>query len=265
MFGFNRAKTTVVAAAATAAAAAAALLGAPSAVAAPQPIVGGSTTTASAYPYVMQITNASQSQFCGGTLVAANKVVTAAHCMVGRSTGNTRVVGGRTFRNGTNGTVSQVSRIWIHPSYNSSTMSSDVAVLTLSTSMPYTTAPYVTASQTGVYAAGTTARILGWGTTSSGGSSSNQLRTATVPIVSDASCGSSRSYGSEYIASSMVCAGYTSGGVDTCQGDSGGPLMVNGVLAGITSWGYGCADARYPGVYTRLTTFSNTVAAQIAS
>lgn len=63
----------------------------------------------------------------------------------------------------------------------------------------------------------------------------------------------------------MVCAGYSSGGVDTCQGDSGGPLMIGGVLAGIVSWGYGCADAQYPGIYTRLTTFSNTVAAQIAS
>jgi secreted trypsin-like serine protease len=140
-----------------------------------------------------------------------------------------------------------------------------VAVLTLSTSMPYTTASYVDSSDTGVYAAGTTARILGWGTTSSGGSSSNQLRTATVPTVSNSVCGSSSSYGSAFKASDMVCAGYTSGGVDTCQGDSGGPLIIGGVLAGITSWGYGCADAQYPGIYTRLTTFSNTVAAQINS
>lgn len=265
MFGFNRAKKTLVAAAATAAASAAALLAAPGAVAAPQPIVGGSTTTASAYPYVMQITNASQSQFCGGTLVSPTKVVTAAHCLVGRTTGNTRVVGGRTYRNGTNGTVSQVSRIWIHPNYNSSTMTSDVAVLTLSTSMPYSTVPYVSSSQTGVYAAGTSARIIGWGTTSSGGSSSNQLRTATVPIVADSTCGSSSSYGSEFIPSSMVCAGYSTGGVDTCQGDSGGPLMVGGVLAGVVSWGYGCAQAQYPGVYTRLTTFSSAVAAQVHS
>ncbi|MFE7836171.1 S1 family serine peptidase [Streptomyces sp. NPDC057474] len=265
MFGFNRVKKSMVAAAATAAAAAAALLTAPGAVAAPQPIVGGTTTTASAYPYVMQITNASQSQFCGGTLVSPTKVITAAHCMVGRTTSSTRVVGGRTYRNGTNGTVSTLSKIWIHPSYNSSTMTSDVAVLTLAVAQPYTTASYVSASQTGVYAAGSTARIIGWGTTSSGGSSSNQLRTATVPVVADSVCGSSSSYGSEFVASSMVCAGYSSGGVDTCQGDSGGPLMIGGVLAGIVSWGYGCADAQYPGIYTRLTTFSNTVAAQIAS
>jgi secreted trypsin-like serine protease len=273
MFGLTRARSSAArkpsvakksaVALAVGAAAATALAGAPSAVAAPNPIVGGTTTTTSSYPFMMQITDASQNQFCGGTLVAPTKVVTAAHCMVGETTSSVRVVGGRTYLNGTNGTVARVSRIWIHPNYSDATNGEDVAVLTLSTSMPYTTAKYVTSSQTGVYAAGTTARVLGWGTTRENGSSSNQLRTATVPTVSDSSCASS--YGSDFVASEMVCAGYTSGGVDTCQGDSGGPLLIGGVLAGITSWGEGCARAGYPGVYTRLTTFSNLVTTQVNS
>ena len=181
--------------------------------------------------------------------------------MVGETTSSVRVVGGRTYLNGTNGTVARVSRIWIHPGYRSVTRGDDVAVLTLSTSMPYGTASYVSSSDTSVYAAGTSARIIGWGTTYSGGSSSNQLRTATVPTVSDTSC--SGSYGSRYVRSDMVCAGYASGGVDTCQGDSGGPLLIGGRLAGITSWGDGCAAAGSPGVYTRLTTFSADVTAQV--
>ncbi|MFD6997823.1 S1 family peptidase [Streptomyces mirabilis] len=263
MFGLNRAKKTAALCVATAAAAATALLGAPGAVAAPQPIVGGTTTTTTAYPFMMQITDASQNQFCGGTLVAANKVVTAAHCMVGETTSSVRVVGGRTYLNGTNGTVSKVSKIWINPDYTDATNGDDVAVLTLSTSMSYTPASYVASTDTGVYATGATARIIGWGTSSESGSSSNQLRTATVPIVSNSSCAGS--YGSEFVASDMVCAGYTSGGTDTCQGDSGGPLLIGGVLAGITSWGNGCAEAGYPGVYTRLTTFSNLVKTQINS
>ncbi|MEV7199380.1 S1 family peptidase [Streptomyces griseoluteus] len=263
MFGLRRARKTAVTVLATAAAAATALVAAPAASAAPQPIVGGTTTTTTAYPYVMQITDASGSQFCGGTLVSANKVVTAAHCMVGESTSSVRVVGGRTYLNGTNGTVSRVSKIWVNPDYTDATRGDDVAVLTLSTSMPYTPVSYVSSSQTGVYAAGTTARILGWGTTSESGSSSNQLRTATVPTVSDSSC--RNSYGSDFVQSDMVCAGLTSGGVDTCQGDSGGPLIIGGVLAGITSWGEGCAEAGYPGVYTRLTTFSSLVTAQVNS
>ncbi|MGV9992302.1 S1 family peptidase [Streptomyces sp. NPDC003374] len=263
MFRLTRARRTAAALTAAGAAAATALLTAPTAVAAPEPIVGGTTTTTTAYPFVMQITDAAGNQFCGGTLVAARKVVTAAHCVVGETTSSVRVVGGRTYLNGTNGTVSKVSRIWVNPDYTDATNGDDVAVLTLSTSMPYSTARYVSASDTGVYAAGTTARILGWGTTSESGSSSNQLRTATVPVVSDASCRGS--YGSDFVASDMVCAGYSSGGVDTCQGDSGGPLLIGGVLAGITSWGNGCAEAGYPGVYTRLTTFSGLVSAQVAS
>ncbi|MHB9858090.1 S1 family peptidase [Streptomyces sp. YIM S03343] len=263
MFGIDRARKTAAVLAATAAATATALLSAPTAEAAPEPIVGGTTTTTTAYPFMMQITDSSGSQFCGGTLVAAKKVVTAAHCMVGETTSSVRVVGGRTYLNGTNGTVSRVSKIWINPNYTDATNGDDVAVLTLSTSMSYTPASYVSASDTGVYAAGTTARVLGWGTTSENGSSSNQLRTATVPIVSDSSCSSS--YGSDFVASDMVCAGYSSGGVDTCQGDSGGPLLIGGVLAGITSWGEGCAEAGYPGVYTRLTTFSGLVTTQVNS
>ena len=77
-----------------------------------------------------------------------------------------------------------------------------------------------------------------------------------MPIVSDASCLSDLSYGTAFSPSTMLCAGNAT--TDTCQGDSGGPLMVargsEYVLAGITSWGYGCADARYPGVYTRIGT-----------
>lgn len=263
MFWFRRARQTAATLVATAAAAATTLLASPTASAAPQPIVGGTTTTTAAYPFVMQITDASGNQFCGGTLVAATKVVTAAHCMAGASPSGVRVVGGRTYLHGTDGTVSKVSRIWVNPDYTDATTGKDVAVLTLSTSMPYKPVPYVSSSQTGVYAAGTTARILGWGTTSEYISSSNQLRTATVPVVSDSSCRSS--YGSDFVQSDMVCAGYTSGGVDTCQGDSGGPLLIGGVLAGITSWGEGCAEAGRPGVYTRLAAFSDLVTAQVGA
>jgi secreted trypsin-like serine protease len=260
MFGLNRASGSAVTMAA-ATVAAATLLASPAVAAAPRPVVGGSTTSTSAYPFMMQITDARGGQFCGGSLVAARKVVTAAHCVTGETPRSIRVVGGRTYLNATNGTVARVSRIWTDPGYKNAARGDDVAVLTLSRPMPYRPVPYVSAADTDVYTAGTTARVLGWGATTANGPSANQLRTATVPVVSDESCRSS--YGSDYVASDMVCAGYSSGGVDTCQGDSGGPLLVRGVLAGITSWGEGCAEAGHPGVYTRLATFSGLVAAQV--
>ncbi len=84
------------------------------------------------------------------------------------------------------------------------------------------------------------------------------LQKATVPIVSDAKCAAA--YGTSFDAATMVCAGYDQGGTDTCQGDSGGPLVVAGKLAGITSWGEGCARPGKYGVYTRVSAVSSFIA-----
>ena len=224
-------------------------------------IVGGSRVSTSTYPWVVYLATSSGGQFCGGTLVGATKVVTAAHCVSGRSASSTRVVHRRDDKQSTAGTVATVSRIWVHPSYRTATSGYDVAVLTLGTSLPSPYLPLATPSDTALYAAGTNATILGWGTTSSGGSASRYLLGATVPLTSDATCRTA--YGSSYIATAMVCAGRTQGGVDTCQGDSGGPLVAGGKLIGATSWGRGCASAGYPGVYARIATYYSTITAQL--
>ena len=81
----------------------------------------------------------------------------------------------------------------------------------------------------------------------------------SVPIVTQKSC--SRNYGSD-LTDNMFCAGYEEGGKDSCQGDSGGPLVVPDSLggwkqAGIVSWGTGCAQAGYYGVYTKLSNYTS--------
>ena len=85
--------------------------------------------------------------------------------------------------------------------------------------------------------------------------SSKILQWVRVPAITNSACNSAYNGG---ITDSMICAGYPGeGGKDSCQGDSGGPLVcANGtksVIAGVVSWGYGCAEAQYPGVYARVT------------
>jgi len=98
------------------------------------------------------------------------------------------------------------------------------------------------------------ATVAGWGATSEGGAGSDRLKEVALPIVSDAQCAAH--YGSSTVAATEVCAGYPEGGQDSCQGDSGGPFMVrNGgswLLAGIVSWGDGCARPGVPGVYAEV-------------
>merc|ERR1711971_1363849 len=95
----------------------------------------------------------------------------------------------------------------------------------------------------------------GWGTLSPGGSTPEGLKFVRVPAITNAAC--NNDYGGS-ITDSMICGGYPGvGGKDACQGDSGGPFVCNeggkAVIAGVVSWGNGCALATHPGVYARTT------------
>ncbi|KAL0181691.1 hypothetical protein M9458_024097, partial [Cirrhinus mrigala] len=91
----------------------------------------------------------------------------------------------------------------------------------------------------------------------SGGLTPLTLRTVKLPVVSNSRCNSSSSFNGN-ITANMICAGSSMGGKDACkdvgvlvfQGDSGGPLVCDGRVYGLVSWGNGCGDPRFPGVYT---------------
>ncbi|RRO16173.1 serine protease [Saccharopolyspora rhizosphaerae] len=226
------------------------------------PIVGGQAARIADHPYVVHLTDGQGNQFCGGTIGAANKVITAAHCVEGEQPTSVRVIAGREDKSSTEGVEAGVTGIWTHPNYQHANTGSDVAVLTLDKELSQAPLPVATPEDTAVYEPGRVATVLGWGATSEGGSSADVLQKAEVPLTSDDDC--KQAY-SQYDPQAMVCAGYAEGGVDACQGDSGGPLVVDGKLVGIVSTGNGCARPGNPGIYTRTSTYAADIQAQLAA
>ncbi|KAK0105472.1 hypothetical protein ONS95_004163 [Cadophora gregata] len=214
-------------------------------------IVGGSAAVAGQFPYQVALLRGS-SLFCGGVLINANTVLTAAHCSVDYPASAVTVrAGSLTYASG--GTLVKVSKIIVHPSYNSRTVNNDVAIwqlaspLTAGGNIGYATLP----AQGSDPAAGVSTTVSGWGLTSESGTTlPSSLRYVSVPVVSRATCRSQ--YGTSAITDNMFCA--AASGKDSCSGDSGGPITITstGVLAGTVSWGNGCAQAAYAGVYTRI-------------
>jgi trypsin len=224
-------------------------------------VVGGQRATTSAAPWVVYLTDDSGFQFCGGTLVAPTKVVTAAHCTAAAPDRKIFAVVGRDDKQSKGGRSVAVTKTWVSPTFTSVGNGLDVSVLTLASPVTAATLPLATAGDTALYAPATAATIYGWGSTSENGTPSRYLLSATVPIRDESYC---KAGASNYDPSLLTCAGYDDGGVDTCQGDSGGPLVAGGKLIGITSFGDGCARAGKPGYYTRVGPNASIIAAQIA-
>jgi secreted trypsin-like serine protease len=240
------------AALALATAAAFAVAAAPGASAGDPRIVGGTPTTIDEFPATV-IFNVNGAQHCAGTLVAKNKVLTAAHCTDGVEASQMEIIGGQTKFSDTSGTKAGVSDVWQNPDFDMSGMQHDNSVLTLDKDLPYEPATLVQSAGDAAYQAGKDVTVVGWGTTSEGGDVSDTLLKVSVPVVDNDTCAEKYSTGgAKYDKASMFCAGVPEGGKDSCQGDSGGPAYVDGKLAGIVSWGEGCARKDFPGVYTNV-------------
>lgn len=236
-------------------------------------IIGGSETTISSAPWMVQLAYyddvTGDGYFCGGTLVAPNKVLTAAHCVAGLDwTKNGAVLAGASdLYDSANGTVAGVWRQWNHPKYNAAAIQNDVAVLTLDRPLDIPTLRLAASNDDALYTAGRDSVVYGWGLTSGadGADLSVKLKTAQLPLVADATCNSAMQSvlgEDDFAEGSMLCAGTPATGGDAgtttpCNGDSGGPLVSGGKIIGIVSWGVqGCtAQGAYP-VFTKVKSYT---------
>merc|ERR1712183_426903 len=228
-------------------------------------IVGGTVTEVNEYPWQVGLVGSGGSRpFCGGSVIGDRWVLTAAHCT---GSSSIQVLLGEHDTSSSNDNVvrKNVVRVIDHPSYDRSTLDYDFSLLQLDSAIDFASNEHIRpvclpSDDSNTYA-GQQATVTGWGTTSSGGSTSSTLREVVVQVLTNTEC-TNKGYTTSDITANMICAGVEAGGKDSCQGDSGGPLVSSGSGDGVTagqnyeqigvvSWGYGCAVARYPGVYAR--------------
>ncbi|MGH3647757.1 MAG: S1 family peptidase [Micromonosporaceae bacterium] len=227
-------------------------------------IVGGEIAHTADIPWAIQLSYAGSpapnKEWCGATLVKTDKIVTAAHCVQNDQADYTAIQGRDELADTSAGQESKISNIWYDPEYGQAP-GHDVAVLTLET--PFEgVATLELETDPAADAPGAQSTVYGWGNTEGTGPEET-FQKVEVPVLGDEYCAKSDVYGSDYVADGEICAGYEEGGKDSCQGDSGGPLVAGGKLFGVVSWGRGCADAGFPGVYAEVATYATALQEQI--
>ncbi|XP_046961253.1 trypsin, alkaline B-like isoform X3 [Vanessa cardui] len=228
-----------------------------------QRIIGGSLTTIQNYPFaavVLRNTNQGYTQACGGVILNNRSVVSVGHCFYGTSPNVWRIRVGSSYAS-SGGSTHNVGSLIIHPDYNNM-LDNDIGIFRVSSSFSLggNVQPGRFAGPNYNVADGQAVWTAGWGAIYYGGPRSEQLRHVQIFTVNYTVCRRNYNIISVTIPETQMCAGILDqGGRDFCEGDYGGPLVHNGVVVGISTYGFVCGRDRYPGVYSRVSSFINWI------
>ncbi len=233
-------------------------------------IIGGNVVAPNTYPWMVAFAHLrrgtlGQNQFCGGSVIADRWILTAAHCMFSTA-GDPLTIDDFVVATGITNIVEdipdlvlQAVNIFVHPEYDNDSLDVlfDIAVIELSADTNIE--PLELSKQRTAELVDLDAIVMGWGAIEFDDISDPlypaSLNDVVVPIVSRATCNGPFSYRGA-IQPTQICAGLVEGGRDSCVGDSGGPLIVSldGVQqqVGVVSFGNGCAEPNFYGVYTNI-------------
>ncbi|CAH1405893.1 unnamed protein product [Nezara viridula] len=239
-------------------------------------VYGGNESAPRTHTYMVLIGYKLQKEWrCGGTLITARYVLSAAHCSNPPELGPARWARlGELDFNSTLDDAKPVDKTIIerirHPKYKPSQLYHDIALFKLDSDVVFNIYTYPICLHNKREITSKFATTMGWGRTSEEGPTSSKLLEAKIEIYNDTEC--MRLMSNEWIkllalrgpdAEQMICSGLPDGSKDSCAGDSGGPLVIEEsklfrTQIGITSFGKGCGNKNYtnsPGVYTRVSNY----------
>ena len=219
-------------------------------------IVNGKPSGHSKHPWAVKVLHRDR-PLCGASLVTAVFVVSAAHCFYGaRNKDFTLELG-----SGEALVTRRIGELFIRSDFVRRSYDNDIALVRMDKEVTFNllVRPVCLPSMVDEMA-GMEGTVVGWGLLKQNGNIPDGLQAIQLPIIPRNTCRLMSRHQQNAITDNMFCAGFMDGSGDACQGDSGGPFLVTGdnsvvSLAGIVSWGIGCARRDYPGVYTRLPIF----------
>ena len=254
--------------------------------------MGGVETEVNEYPWQVALIYhpfSTVETYCGGSLISNHWILSAAHCTNGKGDVEDwhSSLGEHDYESSTetDHIIVDIELILDHPEYEPMTANFDFTLIKLKNLVDFSIHPHIRpiclpSNDDNTYS-NFVATVTGWGAISSDGPNSNTLLEVDVNVMSNDECKNDFGYKPYEITEQMLCANVEGGGKDACQGDSGtrficcfcflndventgGPLVTsetgNGMTAGqnyeligVVSWGEGCAEAKHPGVYARVT------------